>query len=64
MYLYNIRKEDIQGKQSGKTTWVGSVADIRTWIDESRNCERFWITTILLSMLSVGVIILGITLGK
>ena len=41
------------------TEWVGSVGDVRRWIEDDRNRERFWVSTVLIGMLSIGLAIVG-----
>lgn len=60
MFLYNVTREGGQGKVAR----IGSLGDIRRWIDESRNQERFYVSTVLLSLLSIGVAIIGATRAR
>lgn len=40
---------------------IGNLRDIRDWIDDSRNKERFIVSTVLVGLLSILVIILDVT---
>jgi len=51
LYLYSVAEESAPRKLS----WVGSASDLRRWIAESKNTERFWVTTVLFSILSIWV---------
>jgi hypothetical protein len=46
------------GESKGKfkkedAIWVGSISEVNRWVDSHRNRERFWVTTILLGLLSL-----------
>jgi hypothetical protein len=43
---------------------VGNLGDVRQWINDSRNRERFFVATILIGILSVIIVILDITRDK
>lgn len=49
MYLF----ETFPKSGKGKGTWVGSARDLRLWIDEDRNRERFLVSTVFLSVLAI-----------
>jgi hypothetical protein len=49
MYIYGQEK----GKGGGAATWVGSILEMRQWIEESRNKERFWVAVVMISILSI-----------
>jgi|GEM_PF-4379520 len=61
MYIYGVTKK---GDNTGKGTWVGNLGDVRHWIEDSRDRERFWVTTVLLSLLSMWVAFLGLKSEK
>jgi hypothetical protein len=43
---------------------VGQLGDLSEWINESRNRERFIVSSILIGLLSIAVVILDITRAK
>ena len=43
---------------------IGNLGDVRHWINDSRNRERFFVATILIGILSIVIIILDITKDK
>ena len=57
MYIYGQER----GKGGGTATWVGSILDMRQWIETSRSRERFWVTVVMISILSAWI---GITKAK
>jgi hypothetical protein len=54
MYIYGQER----GKGGGTATWVGSILEMRQWIETSRNRERFWVMVVMISILSawIGII--------
>ena len=54
MYIYGQER----GKGRGTATWVASILEMRQWIETSRNRERFWVTVVMISILSawIGII--------
>lgn len=57
MYLY----DSDQDGNANKTSWVGRASDIRAWIESHRNRERFLVSTVLFTILSLWV---GVALRK
>ena len=64
IYVYGHTKEEMlrqRGFSEKSSLPVGTLGDIRCWIEDSRNQERFIFTTAIIGLLSIAVIILDIT---
>ena len=57
-FTYGVSRET--GDMKGSGFKVCSLGDLRRWIEESRETERFWVTTILIGVLSVSLILLRV----
>lgn len=53
LYVYGITREGGEGK----LTWGCSAGELMRWIDEHRNKERFYFSTILISILAIWIAI-------
>lgn len=52
MLIYNQPRNN-PSNEMGKATWVGSIGEVNSWISEEKNNERFYVTVVLLSLLSI-----------
>ena len=44
----------------GKATWACSARDLRLWIDEDRNQERFIVSNIFMSIITIWIAVVGV----
>jgi len=56
VFIYSVSRKS--GDNEGIVYYVSSLGDLRRWIEESKNSERFWVTTILIGFLSISLILL------
>jgi len=54
VYVFGVRRPQI----SQDTQWVGTVAEVRQWVDRHRESERFLVSTVLIGLLSIVVVVL------
>lgn len=67
LFVYNYSPDEIRLKSTvhgDKVLPIGSLGDIRRWIQQHRNQERFVVTTILIGILSIVVTIIELTRSK
>jgi hypothetical protein len=62
-FAYNFSKPP-GSLDSGKLKPVGSLGDLRQWINDSRNRERFIVTSVLMGVLSLIIAFLDLSKGK
>jgi hypothetical protein len=53
-----------ENESSGKANYACTLGDLRKWIDDSRNRERFCVTVLLIGILSIVLIILDVNKAK
>lgn len=64
VFLYDFTKDSflkVKSFHSKSLTPVGTLGDVRRWIEDSRNQERFIFSTIILGILSIVIILLDWT---
>jgi hypothetical protein len=54
--LYDYRRNDYPKSVKGKMRPIGQLRDLREWIRDCRNTQRFLVSTLLVSILSVVVL--------
>ena len=57
MFVYGMVRNDHEIDQ-GNTTWVGSLYELKNWIDLDLERQRFLFSVVLTSVLAIGVGIL------
>ncbi|MFH0857444.1 MAG: hypothetical protein V1848_01720 [Candidatus Magasanikbacteria bacterium] len=51
--LLGYPQEPEKIREIKKITWAGQVSDLNIWIDNARNKERFWVSIVLVTVLSI-----------
>ena len=59
--LYDYFRNDYPKSAKGKMRPIGQLRDLREWIRDCRNTQRFLVSTLLIGILSVVVVILNVT---
>jgi hypothetical protein len=58
VYLFRPKVEGKPLIVDEDAEWIGSLGDIRRWVEADRNRDNFWVSIVLIGLLSIAVVFL------